>query len=286
MFLGEHTHKSAQTIMDRSIADYHLDAQYRLDHFYPVMPFKHIVGHKAAKELGKTRPFSSQDTLFSIQGHFGGSKHGRRKDPIGVMDCLRAIEQKQHLMGLNATHDDRRWLKSLSHQGNESSPGRALLRSSPSASTLSPQRLNIDLIGRKNGEVETGTLQHGRIRFLSDLASQDYYMAIARSRFMIAAIRDASYWTSAATSSVPAALMTEIPVVATRSFLQLYPCLRDGPLHVRINSNENECDSIAIAASLSESDYRAAKEEVRRCGEQMWTSAKETFSRILRKDDR
>jgi hypothetical protein len=91
--------------------------------------------------------------------------------------------------------------------------------------------ISIDLVGHLNGEVQVGTLKTGEVRFLSDLRSRDYYEALSRARFMLAAIGEKEYLTSRATSSVPAALIAHVPLVTSGEFLSIYPCLRDAPMH-------------------------------------------------------
>jgi len=95
---------------------------------------------------------------FSIQGNFGG-KHAHRKNVKGTVDCLRQLEQGK--MG--------------------------------SAPDGAPLRVGIDLIGHVSGDVNAGELKYGKVRFLSDLSAVDYYAAIARARFMIAAIGEDEY---------------------------------------------------------------------------------------------
>jgi hypothetical protein len=236
-----------------------------LGHFYPVLPMRHIA--KSSEEASLRTAYHSLkkgDALFTIQGNFGGV-HKHRKDPVGVLNCLREIEAGRHKC----------------EQTNQTSknPGEGHLRVSHS----DHHALNIDLIGRVNDDMKLGTLKHGNIRVMSGLSSPDFFAAISQARFMITAIRDPGYSTSKATSSVPAALITEIPLVTTRSFLQLYPCLRDAPMHRYINRNENECDSIHTAAGLSEIDYHAAKAEVQVCGQKLYYEAKETFKSLMLK---
>ena len=45
---------------------------------------------------------------------------------------------------------------------------------------MSLKSLSIDLVGHLNGKVEVGKLRTGKVRFLSDLSSKDYYDAISK----------------------------------------------------------------------------------------------------------
>jgi hypothetical protein len=51
---------------------------------------------------------------------------------------------------------------------------------SPLESSL--KSISIDLVGHLNGKVEVGNLKTGKVRFLSDLGSKDYYEAISKVR--------------------------------------------------------------------------------------------------------
>jgi hypothetical protein len=121
--------------------------------------------------------------VFSIQGNFGG-RHAHRKDVKGTVECLRELE--------------------VAERGEE----------------YRRPDIHLDLIGHVNGEVETGTLDRGSIRFRSDLNSADYYKAISNTHFMIAAIGESDYYCCRATSSVPAALIAGTPLIARRAFLK------------------------------------------------------------------
>jgi hypothetical protein len=92
--------------------------------------------------------------------------------------------------------------------------------------------------------------------------------------------------------------LAQVPVVTSEAFLQLYPCLRDAPIHRAINrhpsqqvsasesasaseSGFSECASMKRAYRLSEEDYAAAKEEVRQCSAQLWNHALQTLINII-----
>ena len=78
--------------------------------------------------------------------------------------------------------------------------------------------------------------------------------------------------TSRATSSVPAALITGVPVVTSSRFLSIYPCLRDQPVHSRVDA-EDECKAMSAASSLSEADLDSMRREVRACSDRLYREA-------------
>lgn len=88
------------------------------------------------------------------------------------------------------------------------------------------------------------------------------------------------YFELRASSSIPAAFIAQVPVVATRELLNLYPCIRDMPIHRKLNVDESQCTSIKAALGLSVEDYLAAKQELLFCGSRLWGDSREIFRRI------
>lgn len=168
-----------------------------------------------------------------------------------------------------------------------STPSNIISSLSPTSSPVPSTRgsiphksLSIDLIGHLNGEVKVGKLSTGRVRFLSFLSSKEYYTAISRGKFMVAAVGEQEYYNTRATSSVPAALITHIPLVTNKNFLQIYPCLRDATIH-KLMAQGTECDSIKAAVSLSDEQYRIAKEEISTCSNILFEQAKDMFLELF-----
>ena len=105
------------------------------------------------------------------------------------------------------------------------------------------------------------------------------------------------YYTSRATSSIPAALIAHVPLVTSREFLNIYPCLRDAPIHRKIawgdgspnapeesknstianGSESSECSAMNVAVKLSEEEYSTAKKEIEYCSAVLWKQAKVSF---------
>ena len=93
-------------------------------------------------------------------------------------------------------------------------------------------------------------------------------------------IAEKDYYTTRATSSVPAALISRVPLIAQRDFLNIYPCLRDAPIHTYI-SQHTECYSIEKALNLNNIQYIQAQNEIINCSKVFWEHAKHTFKQIL-----
>jgi len=280
LFLGEHTKKSTADIMAKAgHITAHVgagsskppDRAYRLAHFYPIMPMEYIGVTRSQAEANAFNawnnfwypqlPLLSSDgyknQAFAIQGNFGG-KHAHRKDVKGTVECLQRVE--------------------ASYQED---PEVAAAPLEPGASvdkSKTPLRVSLELIGHLNGELQLPTLRYGSVRFLSDLAPVDYYNAIARSQFMIAAVGE-DYMTSRATSSVPAALITNLPLVTSQKFLDIYPCLRDARVH-KLIARGTECESIGAAARLSPEEFMEAKNEVSVCAKMMYEDGRAVFRHL------
>ena len=286
LFLGEHTlhttkeimeseaHKAETTVIEvgKPIPAAAANSNsYRLSHFYPIMPMEYIGKSRLSGEamiLEYTSQWSSPPAkerseegwevqTFSIQGNFGG-KHTHRKDVKGTVNCLKRVES--------------------SYEEDTILPEGVLQRTDKPESGKTPLRVNLDLIGHLMEKLALPDLLYGEVRFLSDLSPVDYYKAISRTKFMIAAVGEEDYYTGRATSSVPAALIAGVPLVANKRFLNLYPCLREAKVHKQI-ATDDECNSIGNAAriGLSTELYQQAKNEVTNCSKKMYEQGRELF---------
>jgi hypothetical protein len=251
MYLGEHTKLEAEKVVTQ-----HTNQSLQLDYIYPVLP-KEYITRPDSINVGRTWVMTDQvvnsneyKPLFAMQGNFGG-KHAHRKNPKMIIECLRSIENGSQILPTNSKYN--------------------LSRDAP---------LSIDFIGHIDGALDVQKLEHGHVRFLSNLVHKDYYTAIARAKFMVAAVGEDAYYTSRATSSVPAALIGEIPLVTNKHFLNIYPCLRDSPMHKYI-AKETECESIAVAITLTNEEYTIAKDEIKKCSTSFYNDAKQKYLKII-----
>jgi hypothetical protein len=252
-----------------------------------------VSSHSFLSASGKQRNPSSTGALFSVQGNFGG-KHAYRKDPLSIVTCLKKIESAV----IRAYDLDQRGVcksdsKEVPFSVQPTGPRfrsrhLSVTNSSESASVSHgrsgkfPFEVSLDLIGHLDGDIDISenSFKSGKLRFLSDLDSKSYYTAISRTRFMVAGLKDHEYLTTRATSSIPAALIAQVPVVMTREYLEIYPCLRDQKIHRKIARN-SECESVEVAFWLTPEEYLQAVEESRFCSSQLWEQAKATFQKII-----
>lgn len=141
--------------------------------------------------------------------------------------------------------------------------------------------LSIDFIGHLSGQIEVGKLKNGKIRFLSGLDHPHFYAAIANAKFLVFGTTSISYFTDAASSSIPAALITQVPLVTSKDFLALYPCLRDSRIH-NYMARDSECDAMMAALTLTDDQYRQAKEEIKNCSSYLWNDAKNKLWSVMK----
>ena len=255
MFLAKHAYQSALTYSQSELKQGH--APYKLDYIYPVMPLSMILGEtKARQSIDHWRHTGSRSTLISIQGNFGG-RHAKRKNPSRVIDCLSTVESSFKL-------------------GNN-----AINSSLCPICGLCGNRMDLDLIGHQTAYTEYKELRYGKVRKLSNLQPRDFYMAISKSLFLIPALNNPDYILSQATSSIPTALISQVPIVADQQLLSIYPCLNNASIHNRINK-DTECNSLKAAMGLSREQYAQAKDEIKHCSEVLWSEAKEKLSRLAK----
>lgn len=227
--------------------DYYIENElvFSFVSIYPVRPPKYMLLQASHSLRHSNRDISKQhisETIFVMQGNFGGKKHLHKKDPEGVVACLQSIENEKDFNSY----------------------------------------VSIDFVGKLRSKFSMGDLKTGKIRFLSDLDSIEYYNSISKAKFMLAGTKDNDYYYSRATSSIPAALMTSIPLVLNTKFLDLYPCLRDAKIH-KLVSKSTECLSIKASLLLNDDQYSEMKEELRNCSNIFWNQGKELLNNIAKK---
>lgn len=254
MFLARHAYQSALSYSQSELKQGQMP--YKLDYLYPVMPLSIILGETKATQSINHWKHSDRSTLISIQGNFGG-RHAKRKNPNRVIDCLSSMESSFKL------------------------ENNAINSSLCPICGLCRNRMDLDLIGKQTAHTEYRELRYGKVRKLSNLQPRDFYMAVSNSLFLIPALNNADYIKSQATSSIPTALISQVPIVADQQLLSIYPCLNNASIHNRINK-DTECNSLKAAMGLSREQYALAKEEVKYCSELFWSQAKEKLARLGR----
>jgi hypothetical protein len=202
LFLAEHTYKSAKRQLTQrfsTASERHKVEKYQLAYVYPVFSLNRMFGYEERyihRDGGLHR--AGKAASFSVQGNFGGV-HTKRRDLNGTITCLAELAKPSSAVVKNAT--------------SLRTPARAAAR--------------LDLIGHVSGKLHLPPKQslHGlQVRSQDGLSAQDFYGAIARTRFLVTSLGSDVYSESQATSTVPAALIARVPVVTTKAFLQLYPC--------------------------------------------------------------
>ena len=297
LFLSEHTYKNAINILLNSIqlkdgsiwekghltntsSNYHqVDLNiFNLKYLYPVLPLSYIMGQSKSIDAinnwkNALHNSAKSMTLFSIQGKFGG-KHKTRKNPQRVLSCLSNIENRmiRYKNNKRSIRKNRNKRKLYNHTKIEQN---SFIYKQVSSS------ISLDLLGQQlDYYMPLQELKNGRIRKLSYLKAFDFYLFIAQSLFLVAALNNQEYLTSQATSSIPAALISQVPIIATRDILDLYPCLKNAKIHKYINQL-TECESIQNAMKLTIDQYQQAKDEIKYCANIYWELGKKTLLDII-----
>ena len=131
-----------------------------------------------------------------------------------------------------------------------------------------------------------------KIKVVNDATAKEFYRTVWNSKFLLSGIPDKSrshallpldidsscpvsdeYYERRATATVPAALMTGTPVILQKQLLELYPCLRDAPMH-RLVAKDSIYESIRSAYFLNSDEYDAMRIEVLQCYEELQLKAK------------
>lgn len=154
-------------------------------------------------------------------------------------------------------------------------------KNATTGSTTKTCRVNVDLVGKfTDAKNSYGHLDNGIIRLAHNLPYNDFYGIISRANFMVGALNSPEYSKTIASSTIHVAMSSMIPLIAKASILRLYPCLREKPIHKKINV-ETECESLAMSLQLTAAEYSELKAEAQACSEQYWKDSKATFERVL-----
>jgi hypothetical protein len=74
-------------------------------------------------------------------------------------------------------------------------------------------------------------------------------------------------------------MMTHVPIATSKSFLMLYPCLREQPMH-KLITHDTECETMMAANELNEEQYLKIKMEAIYCAGTYWNDTLSTLHRL------
>lgn len=249
LFLAEHTYNTAVKIMTTELTTNAAQSTkpdsaplYNLAYMYPVVPIDMLFKEGHSSYFNSTqRARLTNKRSFAVQGHFGG-QHAKRRNITATHSCISKL---------------------------------------PRTNTTTSTEYTLSLIGHMVGDIATFTHTDSMsVQKLADLSPEKFYSAVAESNFLVTSLGSGTYVHSQATSTVPTALLSGTPLVSTRAFLQLYPCLREAPVHVQING-ATECESLHNAAQLSTSAYAAAKQELITCNQRYFEQSRRTLGELI-----
>lgn len=247
IFLAEHTYLTAQEHLRAAFLHNETTRnRYRLRQIYPILSLGGK-GKRNAHAKFLTSAVSEEHrhlTDFAIQGNLGG-RHAKRRDLNGTIRCVQALSSE-----IGKTQEN-------------------------------TARVRLSLVGHIDGHlpVSIGNLNFPT-RTFSNLPPRSFYNQLSRASFIVTSLGSSVYTRAQATSTVPAALAAGVPLVTSKDFLLLYPCLRDAPVHRFINAAD-ECASIRTAAALSAHNYSLAKLEIQNCSRILCDAGVDTLKKIL-----
>lgn len=124
---------------------------------------------------------------------------------------------------------------------------------------------SINIIGLHAKKLVHPNMTSFHVRKIETDDFQDYYRVIAASNVLNLGIADEhTYKHNKATSSVPSAILVEVPIIFTSSFITLYPCFRESKIHVKV-AGATMCQSLKNFFELKEDERFLMKQEVIEC---------------------
>lgn len=249
LFLSEHTYTAAIQLQRQ------LSLNYSLSFLYPVVPLRLLFTEDKSNEFESYYTDSiAKQNIFAVQGHFGGI-HAKRRNVANTVSCLHNVS------------DNTRELHT---------------KSEPTSEGSSYPRLNI--VGHISGEFPMSKAKNSSVQvsITGELPPLEFYKAIAKSHYLVTSLGSDLYLHRQATSTIPTALILQMPIVTTTHLLRLYPCLRDAPLHRRF-TQDTECASMRHVMKLSVQDYLLARDEIANCSVVLWEQAKQTMAALLQR---
>lgn len=279
VFLAKHVQESAEKFLRQHS---HLP-RFRTNYLFPVFMLDKVIGSDALHKANNIWNNTPGVVTYSIQGNFGG-KHAHRKDLRGITTCLNAFgtELKQPNATQQYAHTavqkqdppqrtHNRYFRTRTNKGN---------RGGNSTSSALPA-LRLDLVGHLESDaLKAVNPVHFKLTTSGDVTHPQFYTRLSQAKFLLTALGSDAYSHTQATSTVPAAVITHVPLLTTGAFLQLYPCLREQSMLQRING-ATECESIRNAYALSEANYARARGEMEVCHEVLWTEGLERLKNLV-----
>lgn len=189
LLLSDHTKVGALSKLQNS-------GSISVDYFFPIMPIN-FINSITEKDIKVTSDLLRKDNvnlatgsnsgpIFAIQGSFGG-KSSFRRNLSRVMDCFSLLERT----GDVSSSLQRLWpTTSANATNNIASNQKGVALQSSRVDSVKPM-LKIDLIGRINQPFDWQlgrNLKQSSVEFHSDLPPREFYRAIHRAHYIIAAI--------------------------------------------------------------------------------------------------
>lgn len=243
---------------------------------YPVMPLRFGASLKCSKRGGF---FSNvtESINYAIQGRYGEIKEDSKqtgRNILAVMSCLRDYKKGGGASSQTTQHKPPNMsIHLIGHRLGPMDEENNLLE------RYSKERQSSFINSKEVFVPEIELLHH------NDLPPMDFYTAICNGDFIVTATQHKlEYLQTRSTSTVPAAIFTQTPLVSTTMLFSQYPCLNDPkkvPMHYKFNHESSECESMRRAAALTREEYLLAQQEMVTCNRELWAQSLGVFQAIV-----
>ncbi len=130
-------------------------------------------------------------------------------------------------------------------------------------------RIEISIIGYLAKQLNIPPELKNRIKLYDNIPYEKYYTLLQSNDFIATFIQQTSlsnfgYLYNRISSSIPAGVLAEVPIIATSDLLERYHCLNASYWHHFI-ARPNNCKSLMAAMEMTYEQYERMKEEIRYC---------------------
>jgi hypothetical protein len=213
-------------------------------YFYPIPPID-ILGERLLNPSPnslRSAPLSSDldAPLTVVVQGHFGGRHTWRRDPHSLIRCLQDFQQQNNITGTK-----------------------------------------VHFIGKGELVFSKEEERFLQIRHFSNLNSaQSFYREISKGQFLALTQLDEEYYSFRATSSIPAAIMTGVPLILDIQILNLYPCLRESHFHQSI-AKPTFCESLFSAFHLNSTQRMEMTQEILTCRKRYQQDTDRKFLNLL-----
>lgn len=159
------------------------------------------------------------------------------------------------------------------------------------SSSLKKNKIHLTIVGFGAKALKIPSNLRSQISRYDRISHELFYSLIANAHYMLSFFHPQQHYdTWRASSIVPAALMLNVPIILTKEYLRLYPCLLEQPHHQRLaqdsfqtnnSSLSKNCASLNQAITFTQEDRMILKKELKECENQYHQRNYEVLKSII-----